>query len=85
MVPGYSGIDSRVAELRYRLKLVETQLRRFVTNPCPAAAGFRSMFPSLRHRLGTILARAGQRLQGVQAITRESLAPTSKGEVGVIA
>lgn len=85
MVPGYSGIDCRVAGFRYQQKLVETQHRWFVTNPYPSSPGFRSMFASLRHRLGLLRVCTGQRLQGGQAITRESLALTSNGEVGAIA
>lgn len=76
MVPGYSGIDCRVAEFRYQLKLVETPHRQFVANPCPSSPSIRSMSPSLRQQLGTLLVHAGERLQGAQAVITESLDST---------
>ncbi len=84
-IPELGQAVVHVAEFRYQLKRVETQHRQFVTNPYPSSPGFRSICPSPRHRIGTFLVRAGQSLQGVQAITTEGDLATSNGEVGAIA
>lgn len=82
MVPGYSAINCRVAEFRYQLKLVESPHRHFAAKPWPESPGIHPMSSSLRQQLGMLLVRAGQYLQGKQAMARESLSPTSNEEVG---
>jgi hypothetical protein len=57
----------------------------FVKGLLPVSAVNRSMSTLLRRQLGTLLVRVGQRLQGVRAVTRESLGPTPTGEVSAIA
>jgi len=43
------------------------------------------MARSVRQQVGAFLVCAGQRLQGVQAVTGERLIPTPTGEMGAIA
>jgi hypothetical protein len=73
MYPGLSEADCRVAEFRYQQMLVEGQRPQCVAGARPAAAGIRLVPMSLRQQVGALMVRAGQRLQGVQATTRESL------------
>jgi hypothetical protein len=73
MYPGLSELDCRVAEFRYQQMLVEGRYQQFVAGARAATAGTRSVSMSLRQQVGAFLVRAGQRLQGVQAATRESL------------
>ena len=73
MYPGLSEADCRVAEFRYQQMRVEGQHQQFVVGAHPVAAGTRSASTSLLQQVGALLVCAGQRLQGVQAATRESL------------
>ena len=72
MYPGLSEADCRVAEFRYQQMRVEGQHQQFVAGVRPAAAGIRPVSASLRQQAGALLVCAGHRLQGVQAVTRES-------------
>ena len=85
MYPGLSEVDCRVAEFRYQQMLVDGQHHQVVEGARPAAAGTRSESMSLRQQVGTLLVSAGQRLQGVQALTRDRLVPTATSEMGAIA
>ncbi len=57
----------------------------FVTGLLPVSVVNRSVSTLLRRQLGMLLVRFGRRLQGVRAVTRESLGPTPTGEVSAIA
>ena len=85
MYPGLSEVDCRVAEFRYQQMLVDGQHQQVVEGARPAAAGTRSVSMSLRQQVGTLLVSAGQRLQGAQAVARESGVSTAPFELGAIA
>ena len=85
MYPGLSEVDCRVAEFRYQQMLVDGQHQQVVEGARPAAAGTRSVSMSLRQQVGTLLVSAGQRLQRVQVVTSEGLAPSATSEMGAIA
>jgi hypothetical protein len=72
MYPGLSEADCRVAEFRYQQMQVEGQHQQFVAATRPATSGTRLVSTSLRQQVGAFLVCAGHRLQGVQAIPRES-------------
>ena len=84
MYPGLSEADCRVAEFRYQQMRVEGQHQQFVAGARPSAAGTRSVSMSLRQQVGALLVCTGHRLQGVQAVTRESLDTIAIGEPAAI-
>ncbi len=85
MYPGLSDADCQVAAFHYR-QLVDEGQRQQVSAGARRASGVTpSVSRSARRQIGALLVRAGQRLQGVQAVTHESLVPTSTGEVGALA
>ena len=85
MYPGLSDADCQVAAFRYR-QLVDEGQRQQVAARVPSASGIsRWMSGPVRQQVGALLVCAGQRLQGVQAVTSEGLAPTATGEMGAIA
>ena len=57
----------------------------FVTGVRAASVVTRAASILLRRRLGALLVRVGQLLQGVQPGTRENPGPTPSGEVSAIA
>ena len=85
MVPGVSESDCRVAEFRYRQMLHEGQHQQFAAGACPGSTAACSVSPSLRRQFGVLLVRAGERLQGVQTVMRESHNPTLTGQMGASA
>jgi hypothetical protein len=85
MYPGLSDADCQVAAFRYRQLVDEGQRQQVSTGLRSASGVTRLVSGSVRRQVGTLLVRAGQRLQGVQAVTNESLVPTSTREVGALA
>jgi hypothetical protein len=85
MYPGLSDADCQVAAFHYRQMVDEGQHQQFVAGASPVSGVTRVVSQSVRQQVGAFLVCAGQRLQGVQAITSESLVPSQAGEVGAIA
>ena len=85
MYPGLSDADCQVANLHYR-QLVNEGQRQQVSTGAPSASGVTWLVSgSVRRQVGALLVCAGQRLQGVQMVTSESLVATSTGGMGAIA
>jgi hypothetical protein len=89
MYPGLSDTDCWIAELYYRQLVDEGLRQQLVTGALPESPSIcsvlTSVFTSRRQQLGALLGRADQRLQGVQAVTKESFGPTATGDRGAIA
>ncbi len=85
MYPGLSDADCRVAGLHYRQLVNAGQRQQFVAGARPASGVTRVVAGSVRRQVGAFLVCAGQRLQGVQAVTSESRVPSQAGELGAIA
>jgi hypothetical protein len=85
MYPGLSDADCQVAAFHYRQLVDEGQRQQVVAGASPVAGVTRVVSRSVRRQVGAFLVCAGQRLQGVQAITSESLVPPQAGEMGAIA
>ena len=85
MYPGLSDADCQVAVFRYS-QLVNEGQRQQISADAQLATGItRLVSGSVRRHVGALLVCAGQRLQGVQAVTSEGLVPTATGEMGAIA
>jgi hypothetical protein len=89
MYPGPNDTDWQVARFQHR-ELVAMGLHQQLAASALASAlapkvdrGAGST--GIRQQLGTLLVRAGQRLQGAQAVARESGVSTAPGELGAIA
>jgi hypothetical protein len=85
MYPGLSDADCQVAAFRYRQLVNEGQRQQMSAGARPASRVTRMVFGSVRRQVGAFLVFAGQRLQGVPAVTGDSLVPTPTGEMGAIA
>ena len=85
MYPGLSYADCQVATFRYSQLVNEGQRQQISADARPAARFTRLVSGCIRRYVGALLVCAGQRMQGVQAVTREGLVPTATGEVGAIA
>jgi len=85
MYPGLSDADCQVAAFRYRQLVDDGQRQQFVAGASPVSGVTRVVSRSVRRQVGAFLVCAGQRLQGVPAITSESLVPSQAGEMGAIA
>ena len=85
MYPGLSDADCQVAAFHYRQLVNEGQRQQISAGAPPVSGVSRLMARSARRQLGAFLVCAGQRLQGVQAVTNESLVPTATGEMGAFA
>ena len=85
MYPGLSEADCRVAEFRLRHLVSEGQHRQFVASVCPVSAETSSASARFRQHLRTFLGRAGERLQGLQTVTRPSSHTVAIGERDAIA
>jgi hypothetical protein len=72
MYPGLSDADRQVAEFRYRHLVAEGQRQQFAASARPATRTGRQS-PAIRHQIGTLLVRAGQSLQGAQAMAKETI------------
>jgi hypothetical protein len=85
MYPGLSDADCQVAAFHFRQLVNEGQRQQMSAGARPAPGAARLMSGSVRQQVGAFLVYAGQRLQGVQAVTGERLVPTPTGEMGAIA
>jgi hypothetical protein len=85
MYPGLSEADCQVAAFRYRQLVNEGQRQQNSAGVPPVSGVSRLMTRSVRRQVGAFLVCAGQRLQGVQAVTSESLAPSQAGGMGAMA
>ena len=85
MYPGLSEADCQVAAFHYRQLVVAGQRQQISADARPAAGSTQLVSGSVRRQVGALLVRAGQRLQGVQAVTSESRLPTATAEIGAIA
>jgi hypothetical protein len=85
MYPGLSDADCQVAAFHFRQLVNEGQRQQVVAGARPVSGVTRLMARSARRQVGAFLVCAGQRLQGVQAVSGERLVPTPTGEMGAIA
>jgi hypothetical protein len=85
MYPGLSEADCQVAEFRYRQLVSEGQHQQLVSGVHPGSAETRSLLTTFQQGLGTLLVRAGHRLQGLNTITRQSADTLATGERAAIA
>ncbi len=85
MYPGLSDADCQVATFHYRQLVDEGQRQRLSAGERSTSAVTRLVCGSMRRQIGVLLVFAGQRLQGVQTVTRENLVPASTSEMGAIA
>jgi len=84
MYPGLSDADCQVAEFHYRQLVNEGQRQHIAAGARPASGAARLISGSVRQQVNALLVCAGQRLQGVQAVTRESLDTVAIGEPAAI-
>jgi hypothetical protein len=87
MYPGLSDTNCQVAKLYYRQLVNEGLRQQRIAGAGPAPVVTRSVFASVRQRVGALLVCAGQRLhvQGGPAATSQGLTPTAASEMGAIA
>jgi hypothetical protein len=85
MYPGLSDADCQVATFHYRQLVNEGQRQQNSAGASPVSGVSRLMARSVRRQVGALLVCAGQRLQGAQAVTNESLAPSQAGGMGAMA
>jgi hypothetical protein len=85
MYPGLSDADCQVAAFRYRQLVNEGQRQQVVASVSPVFGVTRVVSRSVRRQVGALLVCAGQRLQGMQDVTNESLAPSQAGGMGAMA
>jgi hypothetical protein len=81
MYPGPSDTDWQVAKFQHRELLAMAQHQQFVASILAATTDARPMSTPIRRQLDTLLVRAGQRLQGAQAVARESGVSTTPVEL----
>jgi hypothetical protein len=84
MYPGLSDADCRVAAFHFRQLVDEGQRQQFVAGASPVSGVTRVVSRSVRQQGGAFLVCAAQRLQGMQAVTRQSIALTPTGEADAI-
>lgn len=85
MYPGPNDTDWQVAKFQHRELVAMGQHQQFVASALAATTDPRPVATPIRRQLGTLLVRAGQRLQGAQAVARESGISTAPVELGAIA
>ena len=85
MYPGLSDADCQVAALHVRQLVDAGQRQQFVAGARPVSGLTRVVSGSVRRQVGAFLVSAGQRLQGVRAVTRKSLASTPTSEANAVA
>ena len=85
MYPGLSDADCQIAAFHYRQLVDEGQRQQVVAGASPVSGVTQVVSRSMRRQVGAFLVCAGQRLQGVQAITSKRLVPSQAGEMGAIA
>ena len=85
MYPGLSEADCQVAGFRYQQLVAEGRQQQVVAGVRPVSVSSRAVFISLRQQVGALLVRAGERLQNVEALTRERVGSATPQERGAIA
>jgi hypothetical protein len=85
MYPGLSEADCQVAGFRYQQLVDEGRQQQVVAGLRPGSVSSRAVFSSLRQQVGALLVRAGERLQNVEALTREHGGSAAAQERGAIA
>ena len=85
MYPGPNDTDWQVAKFQHRELVAIGQHQQCVASVLAARTDARPMSTAIRCRVGTLLVRAGQRLQGAQAAARESSVSIAPFELGAIA
>ena len=85
MYPGLSDADCQVAGFRYRQLVSEGQHQQVGVVVHPGSAETRSMSTMFQQGLGTLLVRAGYRLQGLHTVTRQGLDSVATGERAAVA
>src|SRR5829696_1681050 len=89
MYPGPNDTDWQVAKFQHRELVAMGLHQQFAASALASAlAPTVDRGPEstgIKQQLGTLLVRAGQRLQGAQAVARESRVSTAPVEVGAIA
>ena len=85
MYPGPNDTDWQVAKFQHRELVAMGQHQQFVASILAATTDARPVSTPIRRQLGALLVRAGQRLQGAQAVVRESGVSTAPVELGAIA
>ena len=85
MYPGLSDADCQVATFHYRQLVDEGQRQQMFAGSRLVAGVASVVSASVRRQVGAFLIGTGHRLQGVQAVTNESLVPTATGEMGAFA
>ncbi len=84
MYPGLSDTDWQVAMIQHRQLVAEGQYQQFVASNLATATGHGLKSATIR-QFGTLLVRAGQRLQGAHSVTKNRLGSVVAGERGAMA
>jgi hypothetical protein len=85
MYPGPNDTDWQVAKFQHRELVAMGLHHQYVASVLAATIDARPVSTPIRRQLGTLLVHAGQRLQGAQAVARESGVSTAPVELGAIA
>ena len=85
MYPGLSEADCQVAGFHYQQLVAEGRRQQVVAGVRPGSVSSPAVFSSLRQQVGALLVRAGERLQTVEALTKEHVGSTAAHERSAIA
>ena len=85
MYPGLSDTNCQVANLYYRELVNEGLRQQRVAGAHRPSGTTQSVSATVGRQVGTLLVCAGHRLQGVHAVSSESLVPTQASELSAIA
>jgi hypothetical protein len=85
MFPGLTAADCQVAAFRYQQLVNEGQQQQFVAGNLSASVDILPLPTVVRKQLGTLMARAGQRLRGARTGTRDSLGAGAASEQSAVA
>ena len=85
MIIGLSDADCQVAGFRYQQLVAEGRQQQVVAGLRPVSVSSRAVFISLRQQVGALLVLAGERLQNVEAATRERVSSATPQERGATA
>jgi hypothetical protein len=84
MYPGPNDTDWQVAKFQHRDAVARGQRQQYVASLLSETSNARPVSTAARRQLGALLVRAGQRLQGAQAMTRDSLGPVTAARQGAV-
>ena len=85
MYPGLSEADCQVAGFRYQQLVADGRQQQAVAGLRPVSVSSRAVVFSLRQQVGALLVLAGERLQNVEAVTREHVGSATPQERSAIA